>query len=464
MVEGRRERRPSPRYAPATGSAPARASADRTSNLARVSDRSARRVSKWDRPPAPKDWRFFVGTLGKVLISTGVLMFGFVGYQLWGTGIETARTQDRLENGFEEAFAAATGGEGEAPATTVAPTTTVPATAPDGSTPPSTDPTATTAPNDPPDGVFPPSDLVPGGVDLSSVAVDRDLPDIKRGEAFARLEIPTIGKELYIVPGVAVEDLKKGPGHYPETPLPGQLGNASVAGHRTTYGAPFFDVDQIAVGDQMTVTLITGERFVYQVTATEVVTAEDYWVVTTRDPNVAELTLTSCHPKYTARERYVVHSVLVPELSAPVGLAKTYELDDLQDGIAGEQPTIASTTTVPQDAPTTTAAAATGSSVPSTSAPVTTVPATTVPTTEPPVADLDPSELDPFGRGWFEDEQAWPQIALWGLALTVISLVAYRISRRTRHDSIGFVVGIAPFLVSLYFFFQNVNRLLPPGL
>ena len=64
------------------------------------------RVSRWDRPPEPKDWRYFVGNLGKVLIATGLLMFGFVAYQLWGTGIETARAQNSLESKFEERLAA----------------------------------------------------------------------------------------------------------------------------------------------------------------------------------------------------------------------------------------------------------------------------------------------------------------------------------------------------------------------
>src|SRR5215207_9989485 len=62
-------------------------------------------VSKWDRPPEPKDWRYFVGGAGKVLIALGLLMFGFVAYQLWGTGIETARAQNRLESNFEERLA-----------------------------------------------------------------------------------------------------------------------------------------------------------------------------------------------------------------------------------------------------------------------------------------------------------------------------------------------------------------------
>jgi sortase A len=76
----------------------------------------------------------------------------------------------------------------------------------------------------------------------------------------------------------------------------------------------------------------------------------------------------------------------------------------------------------------------------------------------------DDAEIDAFSEGWFDDRDAFSQIALWGVALTLISLLAYQVSKRTRHDSIGFLFGIAPFLFCLYFFFQNINRLLPPGL
>ena len=147
----------------------------------------------------------------------------------------------------------------------------------------------------------------------------QDIPPIARGEPLALLEIPAIGRSDIVVPGVTLNDLKDGPGHYPETPLPGQLGNASIAGHRTTYGAPFFDVDQLQPGDEIIVTMITGDRYVYIVTGSEIVSASDYWVVTTRDPTIAELTLTSCHPKYTAHDRIVVHSLLDPTRSSKVG-------------------------------------------------------------------------------------------------------------------------------------------------
>src|SRR5690606_12535256 len=121
---------------------------------------------------------------------------------------------------------------------------------------------------------------------------------------------------------------------------------------------------------------ITGGRFVYRVTSVEVVSASDYWVVTTRDPNVAELTLTSCHPKYTARDRIVVHSVLVPELSSPVGLAELYELDGSStEAIPGDDPTLVA------DEPSATE--------PTSTEPATTEPAVTEPTDSTAAPDDD---------------------------------------------------------------------------
>ena len=112
----------------------------------------------------------------------------------------------------------------------------------------------------------------------------------------ARIEIPAIGVNDIVVAGVSPNDLKKGPGHYPDTPLPGQLGNAAIAGHRTTYGQPFFDVDKLVVGDEIVVTTLNG-RYTYRVTGQEIVSPSDYQVVATIDPSRATLTLTSCHPR-----------------------------------------------------------------------------------------------------------------------------------------------------------------------
>jgi LPXTG-site transpeptidase (sortase) family protein len=91
----------------------------------------------------------------------------------------------------------------------------------------------------------------------------------------SRLEIPSISLDKIVVEGVSPDDLKKGPGHFPETPLPGQFGNAALAGHRTTYGEPFFDIDLIQMGDDLVMTVPWG-RFVYVVDNITIVGADDY--------------------------------------------------------------------------------------------------------------------------------------------------------------------------------------------
>ena len=454
------------------------------------------RISKWDRPPDPHDWRFFVGGLGKVLIATGLLMFGFVAYQLWGTGIETARAQSALKNEFQELIAQrqstttpvvvdpgradGLATDDSSASTSNASTDDVSQADDDSSEPAATadEPPSARADESNTDDSGGPATALP---DQPLVPVEQDIPPIFRGDPLALLEIPAIGRSDIVVPGVSLNDLKDGPGHYPETPLPGQLGNASIAGHRTTYGAPFFDVDDLVPGDEIIVTMLTGDRFVYEVTGTEIVSASAYWVVTTTDPTRAELTLTSCHPKYTALDRIVVHSVLNPEKSSNVGFpTEPYVLDgDDDQPIPGDDPVVVADGVEPGPADPadqdngsmpggdTIGDEGTGSDE-SPARPADEGPAETGQLERSvPIADAtaDPPEVgDAFSQGWFDDRSAFPQIALWGIALTLISIGAYLISRRFRHDSIGFLVGIAPFLFALYFFFQNVNRLLPPGL
>ena len=93
-------------------------------------------------------------------------------------------------------------------------------------------------------------------------------PPPAEGNGLARLEIPKIGVDKIVVEGVGVEDLRKGPGHYPGTALPGVVGNVAIAGHRTTYGAPFGDIDKLKPGDEIILTTVTG-RYVYNVTGTQ---------------------------------------------------------------------------------------------------------------------------------------------------------------------------------------------------
>lgn len=418
----------------------------------------ARRVNRWDRPRPPHDWRYFVGMAGRTLIVTGLLMFGFVGYQLWGTGLETARAQDRLGDEFDELVATAR------PDVTAPPTSTSASTAPTTSAATTTSAAPTTTSPDDESGSDESSDgsgeSADGGTPTTTVTpVEQDIPEILPGKALAKLEIPRMGKEggdaLLVVPGVDLDSLQQGPGHYPDTPLPGQLGNAAIAGHRTTWGEPFARIDELVPGDEIIVTMLTGDRFVYEVASTEIVSPDDYYVVQTTDPTVAELTLTSCHPRWSARQRIAVHAFLQPEVSAPVGEPTYYDLEaNDRDrggsggaGDSGDDPTI----TLPDD----TATAGAGD----------TAMASADDTSESEVAAVPgPDGPDGLTAGWFHDSAAWPQIALWGAVCTAVAVLAYRISRRFRNYAIGWSIAIVPFVVALYFLYQNVNRLLPPGL
>ena len=125
---------------------------------------------------------------------------------------------------------------------------------------------------------------------------------------FAYLSIPSLDLEAVVFEGVTVETLKKGPGHMPWTPLPGQTGNAVVSGHRTTYGRPFFDFDQLEPGDRIEIETAIGTH-VYVVRDSFVVKPTAVWV--TEDREGSWLTMTTCNPKFSARERLIVTAELV---------------------------------------------------------------------------------------------------------------------------------------------------------
>lgn len=134
-----------------------------------------------------------------------------------------------------------------------------------------------------------------------------DAPD--EGAEFGVMRVPRIGLEVVVFSGVSTETLKKGPGHMPGTVLPGQPGNAVLSGHRTTYGRPFFDVDQLQPGDRIEIETAIGVH-VYELREESFVVAPtDVWVADPREG--AWLTLTTCHPKFSARERLIVTAELV---------------------------------------------------------------------------------------------------------------------------------------------------------
>src|SRR3954470_21131658 len=139
---------------------------------------------------------------------------------------------------------------------------------------------------------------------FSARSLDRRTDD---GDAVGRIRIDRIGLSTVVVEGTNADDLRKGPGHYPSTPLPGQRGTVGVAGHRTTYGAPFRHLDAARPGDRVEVSLPYGV-FTYRVERTRIVKPTDVWV--TNRVRYDRLILSACHPLYSAAKRIVVFAKL----------------------------------------------------------------------------------------------------------------------------------------------------------
>ncbi|HET6448261.1 MAG TPA: class E sortase [Conexibacter sp.] len=127
------------------------------------------------------------------------------------------------------------------------------------------------------------------------------------GDPIGRIAIPKIGADFVVVQGTDTASLRKGPGHYPATTFPGLPGTVAIAGHRTTYLAPFRNVDELEYGDGIVLTMPYG-RFTYTVQRTQVVDPTALWV--TRDVGYQRLVLSACHPLYSAAERIIVFARL----------------------------------------------------------------------------------------------------------------------------------------------------------
>ena len=220
------------------------------------------------------------------------------------------------------------------------------------------------------------------------------------GGLVGRITIPSIGVSKYVVAGVRLKDLERGPGLFPGSPMPGQKGNVAIAGHRTTFGAPFSRINEIQDSDKIILESKDG-TFTYIVNGEpKIVLATDTAVAKTTNPDIAMITLVSCYPKWTSTKRIVVVATL-------------------------------DSTVLP-------------------------LPATPLVTSEP----IDQQSI----AGWFHDPTAWPTVLFFGLALIVIRIVAGLMTRRGRRKIFVYPIAFSIFIPTLFLFFGGLARLLPANL
>jgi LPXTG-site transpeptidase (sortase) family protein len=191
--------------------------------------------------------------MGELCITAGLILMLFVTYELWGTGRYTQGAQDRLGDEMLKNWRSA------------------------------------------------------------KVTTEK----VRLGKGLAMIRIPRFGKDYHfvVIEGVGQDDLRKGPGHYPGTALPGQIGNFVISGHRTTYSAPFNRLGELDRGDRILIDT-RAEQYVYKVTDRKIVkpSATEVTLPVPFHPKGRPadrlITLTTCHPKYSAAERMVIFGEL----------------------------------------------------------------------------------------------------------------------------------------------------------
>ncbi len=338
-----------------------------------------------------------VGGIGRTLIAMGLLVLAFAAFQLWGTNLQEARNQNALEDEFNDRQAAIAELTGATTTTSTAPPPT------------SAGETTTTQP---------PTTLAP---EVIAELGDELIPEL--GEVMGNIEIPSIGVDKHIVFGTRRGDLREGPGLYPSTPFPGQAGNTAIAGHRTTYGAPFGDLDLVQPGDQIIIETFYGTYYyevLPQVDADGVESGhfivDDSAVEVVDDQGDNRLTLTACHPKFSAAQRIIVSAKLV---SAP----------------APELPTTTST-------------------------PVSELSDETVDDGSSDALDNPIVEENVLTEslGW-NTEETWPTV-LWGAAAALVALAGYLLGRGWKRLP-AYAVMTPVFLYVLWGCFTHLDKLLP---
>ena len=217
------------------------------------------------------------------------------------------------------------------------------------------------------------------------------------GEVAGRITIDAIGLSKIMVVGVDYRNLERGPGIFPGSPLPGHPGNLAIAGHRTTFGAPFARLDELQTGDPIQVETAEGSFTYVLKSSPRIVAATDVQVAQTLDPNTTTLTLITCHPKWTSKNRLVVEAAISVE--PPPQATVTY-----------------------------------------------------------PIASNSAVQLT---RGWFDDSGAWANvIGLAGLLLAMLAFCQLLV-RRFKRKWLTYMATLVAFLPLLLLFFTQISRLLP---
>jgi sortase A len=148
---------------------------------------------------------------------------------------------------------------------------------------------------------------VRGSAAKARVLADRFESHLQEGHAIGRIKIDRIGLNIVVIQGTDTASLEKGPGHYRNTPIPGQPGTVAIAGHRTTYLAPFRHIDQIQDGDEIRVEMPYA-AFTYTVQRHQIVDPSDVGII--KPVGYPQLVLTACHPPYSAAQRYAIFAKL----------------------------------------------------------------------------------------------------------------------------------------------------------
>ncbi len=208
-------------------------------------------------------FRATLGVVGELMITAGLVLLLFVGWQLWWTSLTSNREQSAIASDLEKQWQV----EVKKPAETK--------------------------------------------------AKPKPLKQIPLGDAFALIRIPRLGRDYVrpIVQGTEVEDLRRGVGHYVKSVGPGEVGNFAVAGHRITYGSPFSQLPELKTGDAVVIET-SSKWYIYRMESYEIVTPDNYGVVAPVpnrpgvQPTEKLITLTTCHPQFSSKQRYIVYGKL----------------------------------------------------------------------------------------------------------------------------------------------------------